>query len=94
MNVAVALSLRSFPTWLTLPKLDSRRGQVRNMPIEKETMKAMIRDFHGFEISDEELDMVAPALNGYLADVEMLRDLDLSDVMSGRLIHADEGGEK
>ncbi len=64
------------------------------MPIEKETMKAMIRDFHGFEISDEELDMVAPALNGYLADVEMLRDLDLSDVMSGRLIHADEGGEK
>ena len=64
------------------------------MPIEKETMKAMIRDFHGFEISDEELDMVAPALNGYLADVEMLRDLDLSDVMPGRLIHADEGGEK
>ena len=64
------------------------------MPIEKETMKALIRDFHGFEISDEELDMVAPALNGYLADVAMLRDLDLSDVMSGRLIHADEGGEK
>ena len=63
------------------------------MPIEKETMKAMIRDFHGFEISDEELDLVAPALNGYLADVEMLRDLDLSDVMSGRLIHADEVGE-
>ncbi|MEE3166425.1 MAG: hypothetical protein VX654_02815 [Chloroflexota bacterium] len=63
------------------------------MPIEKETMKAMIRDFHGFEISDEELDLVAPALNGYLADVEMLRDLDLSDVMSGRLVHADEGGE-
>ncbi len=64
------------------------------MPIEKETMKAMIRDFHGFEISDEELDLVVPALNGYLADVEMLRDLDLSDGMSGRLIHADEGGEK
>ena len=64
------------------------------MPIKKETMKAMIRDFHGFEISDEELDLVAPALNGYLADVEMLRDLDLSDVMSGRLIHADEGDDK
>ena len=64
------------------------------MPIEKETLKAMIRDFHGFEISDEELDLVAPALNGSLADGEMLRDLDLSDVMSGRLIHADEGGDK
>ena len=63
------------------------------MPIEKETLKAMIRDYHGFEISDGELDLVAPALNGYLAEVEKLRDLDLSDIMSGRLLHADEGGE-
>ena len=63
------------------------------MPIAKETLKAMIRDYHGFEISDEELDLVAPALNGYLAEVEKLRDLDLSDIMSGRLLHADEGGE-
>ena len=53
----------------------------------------MIRDYHGFEISDAELDLVAPALNGYLAEVEKLRDLDLSDVMSGRLLHADDGGE-
>ena len=63
------------------------------MPIEKETLKAMIRDHHGFEISDEELDLVAPALDGYLAEVEKLRDLDLSGVMSGRLLHAEEGGE-
>ena len=63
------------------------------MPIEKETLKAMIRDYHGLEISDEELDLIAPALNGYLAEVEKLRDLDLSGIMSGRLLHADEGGE-
>ncbi len=63
------------------------------MPIEKETLKAMIRDYHGLEISDEELDLVAPALNNYLAEVEKLRDLDLSNVMSGRLLRADEGGE-
>ena len=63
------------------------------MSISNETLKAMIRDYHGFEISDEELDLVAPALNGYLAEVEKLRDLDLSDIMSGRLLHADEGGE-
>ena len=92
--MAITLSLRSFLTWHTLPELDSSQRQVKDIPIEKETLKAMIRDFHGFEISDAELDLVAPALNGYLADVEMLRDLDLSDVMSGRLIHADEGGEK
>ena len=63
------------------------------MPIEKETLKAIIRDFHGFEISDTELELIAPALNGYLAEVGKLRDLDLSGVMSGRLIHPGEGDE-
>ena len=63
------------------------------MAIEKETLKAMIRDFHGFEISDEELDLVQPALDNYLAQVEKLRELDLSSVMSSRLLRANEGGE-
>ena len=63
------------------------------MPIEKETLKAMIRDFHGFDISDEELDLVKPALDNYLAQVEKLRELDLSSVMSSRLLRAKEGGE-
>ena len=63
------------------------------MAIEKETLKAMIRDFHGLEISDEELDLVQPALDNYLAQVEKLRELDLSSVMSSRLLRAKEGGE-
>ncbi len=63
------------------------------MAIEKETLKAMIRDFHGFDISDEELDLVKPALDNYLAQVEKLRELDLSSVMSSRLLRANEGGE-
>ena len=63
------------------------------MPIEKETLKAMIRDFHGFDISDEELDLVQPALDNYLAQVEKLRELDLSSIMSSRLLRAKEGGE-
>ncbi len=63
------------------------------MAIEKETLKAMIRDFHGFDISDEELDLVKPALDNYLAQVEKLRELDLSGVMSSRLLRANEGGE-
>ncbi len=63
------------------------------MAIEKETLKAMIRDFHGFDISDEELDLVQPALDNYLAQVEKLRELDLSSVMSSRLLRANEGGE-
>jgi hypothetical protein len=53
----------------------------------------MIRDFHGFELSDSELDLIEPELNNYLAEVEKLRELDLSNVMSGRLLKVDEGGD-
>ena len=63
------------------------------MAIQKETLKAMIRDYHGFDISDEELELVRPALDGYLAEVEKLRDLDLSGLMSSRLLRAKEGDE-
>ncbi len=62
------------------------------MPISKDTLRAMIRDFHGFELSDSELDIIEPELNNYLAEVEKLRELDLSNVMSGRLLKVDEGG--
>ena len=63
------------------------------MPISKDTLRAMIRDFHGFELSDSELDLIEPELNNYLAEVEKLRELDLSNVMSGRLLKVDEGGK-
>ncbi len=62
------------------------------MAIEIDTLKAMIRDYGGFEISDEELEIVRPALDNYLAEVEKLKDLDLSGVMSARLLRAQEGG--
>ena len=62
------------------------------MAITKETLQAMIREFHGIELSDEELEMVAPALDSYMLEVEKLRDLDLSSVMSGRILSAEEGG--
>jgi hypothetical protein len=62
------------------------------MPIPDETLKAMIRDFHGFELSEEELELIRPELDSYLAEIERLRDLDLSGVFSGRLLKVDEGG--
>ena len=62
------------------------------MAITIETLKAMIRDYGGFEISDEELEIVRPALDNYLAEVEKLNELDLSGVMSARLLRAQEGG--
>ncbi len=63
------------------------------MASTKETLQAMIREFHGIELSDEELEMVAPALGSYMVEVEKLRELDLSDVMSGRILRAQEGGK-
>ena len=63
------------------------------MAITKETLQAMVREVHGIELSDEELEMIAPALDSYLTEVENHRELDLSNVMSGRILRAREGGE-
>ena len=63
------------------------------MTISTETLKAMIRDYKGIELSDEELELVRPELESYLAEVELLKELDLSGLMSSRLLRAKEGGE-
>ena len=60
------------------------------MPISNETLKAMIRDFHCFDMTDAELELIRPEIDNYLAAVESLGDLDLSNVMSGRLLKVDE----
>ena len=64
------------------------------MGISKETMQAIIRDYGGFELSDEELDLVQPEVDGYLEAMEGVADLDLADVMSSRLLRAAEGGSE
>ena len=63
------------------------------MAIPNETLKAMVRDFHGFEVSDAELELIRPELDNYIAELEKLRELDLSEVVSARLLRAKEGGE-
>ena len=62
------------------------------MSISKETMQAIIREYGGFELSDEELDLVRPEVDGYLEAMAATADLDLSDLMSSRLLRAAEGG--
>ena len=63
------------------------------MAISTETLRAMIRDFKGFELSDEELELVRPELESYLEEVEKIRELDLASVMSSRLLRAKDGGD-
>jgi hypothetical protein len=61
------------------------------MTIPNETLQAMIRAYHGFALTDAELELVRPELDNYLQELEALRDLDLSDVLSARLLRAQEG---
>lgn len=63
------------------------------MAIPHETLQAMIRSYNGFALTDEELERVRPELDTYLREVEKLRDLELSRVMSSRLLRAQEGGQ-
>jgi hypothetical protein len=62
------------------------------MALSTETLKAMMRDYQGFHLSDEELERIRPELDDYLAAIEVLRELDLSNVLSARLLRAHEGG--
>ena len=63
------------------------------MPISDETLNRIIAEYGGFELSAEELELVKPELENYLTELQNLRHLDLSDVMSSRLLRAAEGAE-
>ena len=56
------------------------------MSVSDETLQAIIRDYNGFELSAEELELVKPEIDFYLQQLAILDDLDLSDTMSGRLL--------
>lgn len=62
------------------------------MGISNETMRAIIREYGGFDLSDEELDQVRPEVDSYIEAMSEISDLDLSDTMSSRLLRAAEGG--
>ncbi len=67
--------------------------EVTNLPVQDETLKAMIRDYNGFELSDEELALVRPELEFYLDELKKLEELDLSDVFSSRLLRLPEASD-
>ncbi len=61
------------------------------MNLSNDTLRAMIQSFDGFELTDDEMAQVRPELDNYLNAVEQLRELDLSSLMSSRLLRAQEG---
>ena len=64
------------------------------MAISDTTLKRMIAEYGGFELSDAELELVRPELESYLTELQNLRDLDLSSVASARLLRAGEGSNE
>ncbi|MCY4365945.1 MAG: hypothetical protein OXE17_06970 [Chloroflexi bacterium] len=64
------------------------------MGISNETMRAIIREYGGFELSDEELEQVKPEVDSYIEAMAETAELDLSDTMSSRLLRAAEGGSQ
>ena len=60
------------------------------MSISNETLKAMIHDYNGLELSDDELELVRPELDYYLDELKKLDALDLSDAFSSRLLRFPE----
>ena len=62
------------------------------MPISNETMKAMVRDYRGIELSDEELELIRPEVESYMEAMAAIDELDVANVMSSRLLHVEEGG--
>ena len=63
------------------------------MSVSDETLQAIIRDYNGFELSAEELELVRPEIDYYLSQLAILDDLDLSDAMSGRLLRMPSADE-
>ena len=63
------------------------------MALAPETLKAMIRDYQGFPLSDDEPELIQPELDNYLQAIEMLQELDLSAVFSSRLLRVQEEGQ-
>ncbi len=56
------------------------------MSVSDETLQAIIREYNGFELSAAELELVRPEVDYYLEQLAILEDLDLSEVLSGRLL--------
>jgi len=60
------------------------------MALSLETLRAMIRDYRGVPLSDDELERVRPELENYQRAAEQLRGLDLSAVFSSRILRVQE----
>ena len=57
------------------------------MAITKELLKEILDAYGGIPMNDEELEAAVKVVSGYLTQVENAKDVDTSEVYSGRVIH-------
>jgi hypothetical protein len=57
------------------------------MAVTKELLKEMLEAYGGIPMDDEELEAAVKVVSGYLTQVETAKDVDTSQVYSGRVIH-------
>ena len=63
------------------------------MSVSDETLQSIIREYNGFELSASELELVRPEVDYYMEQLAILDDLDLSEVLSGRLLRMPSADE-
>ncbi len=61
------------------------------MKITPATLRAMLDEFGGIAMTDEELVHVAPVVEAFVAEFSRLGELDLGDIDSALQMHADDG---
>ncbi len=56
------------------------------------TLRALLDEFGGTPMTDEELEKVVPVVAAFVAEFSRLDELDLADIDSALQMHADDGG--
>lgn len=59
------------------------------MAVSKETLRRMLAEMGGLEMSDEELEGALPSVQAYADLAPKLRQLKLSEVLSARVVRHD-----
>ena len=62
------------------------------MTISTATLRAILDEFGGIPMSDDELTKVTPVVEAFVAEFSRLNELDLGNIDSALQMHADDGG--
>jgi FtsZ-interacting cell division protein ZipA len=59
------------------------------LSISIQTLKRISEDMNGLVLTDEELEIILPAIQAYMDDMKAMQHVDFQDIMAGLVFHAD-----